>query len=184
MDITPIDVRQQQFRTSMRGFDKAEVAAFLLMVADHYEQALRETDRMRREVARLEAVVEEQRDHERSLKSTLLAAQQLAESIKANADQEAQRLVRDAQTRSNLLLDKAQARLDEIQREITTMRLKRRDVETTIEASIQALRNALEYVHEQDAQERDDKILLHRARPAESAPLQAPVLTEAHAVGN
>ena len=45
--------------------------------------------------------------------------------------------------------------------------LKRKDVETSIEATISTLRNTIEYVREQEARERDDKILLHRPRLAE-----------------
>lgn len=184
MDFAPIDLRQQQFRTAFRGFDKMEVASFLLMVADHYEQALRETERMRHDVARLEALVNEYRQHERSLQSTLLAAQQVADGIKANAEQQAEGVIRDAQNRSSLILDTTQARLEELQREVNGLRLKRRDVETTIESTIQALRHALDYVREQETQERDDKILLHRARNAEPGSVQPPGRAESQAVGN
>ena len=80
--------------------------------------------------------------------------------------------------RSELLLEKTQARLEDIQREIDGLRLKRRDVETSIEATIQTLRNTLEFVREQEARERDDKILLHRPRIVES-PVESRELHEA-----
>ena len=48
MNVSPLDLRQQRFRSAFRGFDKIEVASFLAAVADDYEQALRETDRLRR----------------------------------------------------------------------------------------------------------------------------------------
>jgi hypothetical protein len=51
-----------------------------------------------------------------------------------------------------------------VQREIDGLKLKRMDVETSIEATIQTLRNTLEYVREQESRERDDKILLHRVK--------------------
>jgi cell division initiation protein len=168
MNVSPLDLRQQRFRISVRGFDKVEVTSFLLAVADDYEQALRETDRLRQEVSRLEAIVAEHREHERSLKTTLLAAQRLADDIKNTAEQEARRITRDAQSRSDLLIEKTQARLEDIQREIDGMKLKRRDVETTIESTIQTLRNTLEYVREQEAHEREDKILLHRPKLPET----------------
>jgi len=164
MNVSPLDLRQQRFGTALRGFDKVEVTSFLLAVADDYEQALRETDRLRQEVTRLEAIVSEHREHERSLKTTLLAAQRLADDIKTTAEQEARRITRDAQSRSDLLLEKTQARLEDVQREIDGLKLKRRDVETTIESTIQTLRNTLEYIREQDAHEREDKILLHRPK--------------------
>src|SRR5260370_14230418 len=47
MNVSPLDLRQQRFRHAIRGFDKVEVTSFLLAVADDYEQALRETSRLR-----------------------------------------------------------------------------------------------------------------------------------------
>ena len=42
MKVTPLDLRQQKFKTVMRGYDRAEVEAFLNETAEDYEQALRE----------------------------------------------------------------------------------------------------------------------------------------------
>jgi cell division initiation protein len=170
MNISPLDLRQQHFKKAFRGFDRLEVTSLLLAVADDYEQALRETDRLRQDVARMEAVLNEHREQERGLKTTLMAAQRLADDIKSNAEEEAKRLVREAQTRSDLLLEKAQGRLEDVQREIDGLKLKRKDVETSLEGTIQTLRNTLEYVREQEVREREDRILLHRPRHAESAP--------------
>jgi len=164
MNVSPLDLRQQRFRNAFRGFDKVEVTSFLMAVADDYEQALRETDRLRQDLARMEGVLQEHRDHEQSLKTTLLAAQKLADDIKSQADDEAKRIVREAQGRSDFLLDKTQSRLEDVQREIDGMKMKRKDVEVTLESTIQTLRNTLEYVQEQESRERDDKILLHRPR--------------------
>ena len=167
MNVSPLDLRQQRFRKAFRGFDPVEVTAFLVAVADDYEQALRETDRLRQELMRLEVVLAENRGQEKNLQSTLITAQKLSDDIKANAEQEAKRIVREAEGRSDLLLDKTQARLEDIQREIDGLKLKRKDVETSIEAHISTLRNTLEFVREQEARERDDKILFHRPRQVE-----------------
>jgi cell division initiation protein len=164
MNVSPLDLRTQRFSSAMRGFDKIEVTSFLMAVADDYEQALRETERLRQEVARLETVVSEHRDQEKSLQSTLITAQRLADDIRANAEEEARRIVREAQGRAELLLEKTQSRLEDVQREIDGLKLKRRDVETSIEATIQVLRNTLEFVREQEAHDRDEKILFHRPR--------------------
>jgi cell division initiation protein len=169
MNVSPLDLRQQRFRSAFRGYDKVEVAAFLTAAADDYEQALRETEHLRQELARLETVVATYHEHENSLKNTLMTAQKLSDDIKANADQEAKRIIHEAAGRSDLLLDKTQARLEDIQREIDGMRLKRKDVETTLEAAIQTLRNTLDFVREQEARERDDRILLHRPRYSDVA---------------
>ena len=166
MNVSPLDLRQQRFRSAFRGFDKVEVTSFLAAVADDYEQALRETDKMRQDVLRMEAIINEHRESEKTLKATLITAQKLADEIKAHAEHEAQRILREAEGRSALLLDNAQARLDAVQREIDGLKLKRKDAETTLEATIATLKNTLEFIREQEAREREEKILLHRPRLA------------------
>jgi cell division initiation protein len=167
MNVSPLDLRQHRFRKAFRGFDPVEVTALLLSVADEYEQALRDTDRLRQDLTKMEALLNEHREHEKTLQSTLTTAQRVADDVRANAEEEGRRIIREAEGRSELLLEKTQARLEDIQREIDGMKLKRRDVETTIESTIQALRNTLEFVREQEARERDEKILLHRPRLGE-----------------
>src|SRR5262245_65656944 len=99
MNISPLDLRQQRFRSVMRGFDKVEVASFLAAVADDYEQALREADRLRQDLVRMEAALGEHREHEKNLKATLMTAQRLADDIKAHAEQETQRIIQKSQGR-------------------------------------------------------------------------------------
>jgi cell division initiation protein len=170
MRVAPLDLRQLRFRTVMRGFDKAEVVGLLTEAADDFEHALRENDRLRQDLARVEALLSEHREREANLRNTLLTAQRLADEIKDAAQNEAKLIVKEAQGRADLLLQKAQVRLEEVERDINEMRLRRRGVESSLEASIQALYHALEFIREQDRP--DDRVLLHRPRQ-QDAP-QAP----------
>ena len=77
---------------------------------------------------------------------------------------EARQIVREAEGRSDLLLQKTQARLEDVQREIDGMKMKRREVENSLESTIGSLRGTLEFVRELDQRDRDEKILLHRPR--------------------
>ena len=168
MRVAPLDMRQQRFKTAVRGFDKSEVVAFLTEAADDYEHALREIDRLRQDVQRGDALLVEHREREANLRNTLLTAQRLADEIKEAAQSEAKLIVREAQGRADLLIQKAQGRLDEIERDITEMRLRRRDVEGSLESSIQALYRALEFIRDQDRS--DEKVLLHRPRQSDAQP--------------
>jgi cell division initiation protein len=164
MNVTPLDLRNQQFHSSMRGYDRDEVTAFLAEASEDYASALREAERLRQDVTRLESLVNEHRENEKNLRNTLLTAQRLADEVRDNAHQQAAQIVRDAESRSALILEKAQARYEDVQREIDGLRLKRREVETSVESVIASLRNTIEFVREQDARDRDEKILLHRPR--------------------
>jgi cell division initiation protein len=162
MRVAPLDLRQHRFRTVLRGFDKTEVVTLLTEAADDYEQALRENDRLRQDLVRVEALLVEHREREANLRNTLLTAQRLADEIKEAAQNEAKLIVKEAQGRADLLLQKAQVRLEQVEHDINEMRLRRRGVEGSLEASIQALYHALEFIRDQDRP--DDKVLLHRPR--------------------
>jgi cell division initiation protein len=174
MKVTPLDLRQQRFQTVMRGYDRSEVQTFLLEVADDYENALRENDRLRQDITRLEVTLTEHRGQERNLQSTLLTAQRLADEIKEHANQEAVLILREAEGRADVLLQRSNARLEDVQREIDGLRMKRREVETTVEALVSTLNNTLEFIREQDARHRDERVLLHRPRAAEPTPAARP----------
>jgi cell division initiation protein len=169
MRISPLDVRQQRFKQAWNGFDRTEVVAFLTEAADDYEQALLEMDRLREDVKRLEALLAEHREREANLRNTLLTAQRLADEIRQNAQNEAKVIIREAEGRGDLILQKAAARLEEVERDITELRLRRRSVEGSLEASIQALYSALEFIREQDRAREDTQILLHRPRQSGDA---------------
>lgn len=165
MRIAPLDLRQQKFKTAFRGFDKTEVVAFLIEAADDYEHALREIDRLRQDLARMESLLTEHRERETTLRNTLTTAQKLSDELKEAAQNEAKMIVREAQGRGDLLLEKAQVRLEQVERDIAELRLRRRGVEGTLESSIQALYRALEFIREQDQPE--GEVHLHRPRQAD-----------------
>src|SRR3990170_1470676 len=144
--VSALDLRQAKFNTALRGFDRTEVATFLLEAADSYDQALRENERLRHDIVRLEASVIQYRELEGSLKSTLMTAQKVADDLREGASQEAARIVREAEGRAELLVQKAQARHEDIQREIDGLRIKRRDAEASVESIIASLHNTVEFI--------------------------------------
>ena len=127
MTVSPIDMRQPNFGTSMRGFDRHEVTAFLDEAATDYEHALRENDRLRQEIVRLEASLNQFRELEGSLKTTLMSAQKVGDDMRENATKESARILREAEGRAELMVQKAQAKVEDIERDIDGLRLKRRE---------------------------------------------------------
>jgi cell division initiation protein len=173
MKVTPLDLRQPRFKTVMRGYDRGEVQALLFEVADDYENALREMDKLRQDVTKLDAVLAEHRGQERNLRNTLLTAQKHADDIKEHAQAEAALIVREAEGQRDMLLQKAQGRLEDVQREIDALRHKRREVENDIESLMKNLNSTLEFIRDQDARSQSERVLLHRPRPQEM-PAAAP----------
>jgi cell division initiation protein len=167
MRITPMDMRQQRFKAAMRGYDRTDVVAFLTEAADDYEHAMREIDRLRSDLMRMEALLAEHRQRENNLRDTLLTAQRLSDELKDAAQTESKLIIREAQGRADLLLQKTQVRLEELDHDINEMKLRRRDAEGAVEATIQALYRALEFMRDQDLTRSEEKVLLHRPRQTE-----------------
>jgi cell division initiation protein len=159
--ITPIDVRQSSFPTTWRGYAPAAVREFLMETSENFEQALRENERLRQEIARLEGAIRQHRELEATVQATLVQAQKVSDDMRAGAQSESERLVREAKGRAELLMAAAQNRLEDAQREIDGLKLRRREAECTVESIITSLQGTLEFIREQ---QRDPKVVQHRPR--------------------
>ena len=172
LTVSPIDLRQRKFAAAMRGFDRQEVTSFLAEASVDYENTLRENDRLRQEVVRLKGLLTQFRELEGSLKSMLMSAQKVADDIHDSATQESKRIVGAAEARAELAMQKAQALVEAAQRDIDNLRLKRREVETSLEATISTLKTSLEFVRDQDRRDRDNRdtnVVPHRPHVVHSA---------------
>jgi cell division initiation protein len=169
MSVTPIDMRQREFGAAMRGFDRSEVTAFLVEAAGEYELALRENDRLRQEIIRLEASLQQFRELEGSLKSTLMSAQKIADDMRENAVKESQRIVREAEGQAEVIVQATQGKIDAAQRDVDGLWMKRREAEAGVEATISVLQSTLEFMRERDRRGRESNVLPHRPHVAQTA---------------
>ena len=131
---------------------------------------LRENDRLRQEIVRLKTSLDQFRELEGSLKSTLMSAQKVADDMRENAVQEsAAHRPRGGGARRAVGAEGA-GKLEAAQREIDGLRMKRREVETSLEATISTLRSSLEFVREQERRERgENNVVPHRPHVVVSA---------------
>jgi cell division initiation protein len=159
--VSPLDLRQTTFPSAWRGYDQARVRAFLLDASESYDGVARENERLRQEIARLEGTIRQHREIEATLNNTLIQAQKVSDDMRSHAQLEADRIVREAKGRAELLIAAAQNRLDDVQREIDSLKLKRREVEVGIESIIGVLNHTLEFMREQP---RDARVVPHQPR--------------------
>lgn len=122
--LTPLDVRRQEFRRSLRGYDRLGVEDFRMRVADELERVLRERSVLEERVAALTDQLRVFRERETAMNEALVAAQQLREETRTAAEREAQVIVREAETESRQRLDAAdrdeghvRERMAEVQRQ-------------------------------------------------------------------
>ena len=143
MRITPLDIRNHGFPRRLSGYDRDEVDAFLRMVAEDYEAALRRVEASRARVGDLEARVAELALNEQLLKETLTTAQRLSDDLKQTAIKEAEVLVGQAEVKGEKVLEAAHRRAARLAEDIREMkRLRTRltgAVRSTIERHLEML---------------------------------------------
>ena len=139
MRISPLDIRQQQFTVKwVRGFDIHEVDAFLDDIAEDYEAALKENAQLKEQVSTFEERSRGLAERERALQDTLVTTHRLGEEMKATARREADILMREAELRSEKIIEEGRAEEARIRSEIQTLRRLRRQLIEDFRATLES----------------------------------------------
>jgi len=108
-NLTPHDIRKQDFRKTLRGYDTLGVDDFRVRVADALERAIRERQILEERVNALTEQLRVFREREKAMNEALVAAQQLRQDSRAAADREGQVILREAEAAAKRLLDEAKS---------------------------------------------------------------------------
>jgi len=123
--ISPLDVRRQVFRKTMRGCDPEEVRTFLEMVANELENAMQERAMLSERCQMQEQRLDEYRQLEQSMRNSLVTADRIATESRDASERESQRVIQDAHARAERILGDARERLQGLVQEIEALRAKR-----------------------------------------------------------
>lgn len=97
--ITGVEIRNQQFSKSLRGYNEDEVRNFLMQLAQDYENLYSQNATLKESIQRLEAELLKYHKIEDTMNNSLIFAQQTAEDMKTNARREAELILEDAKKR-------------------------------------------------------------------------------------
>ncbi len=132
MKITPIDIQEQKFKVSFRGYDRDEVDAFLDLVAKELEDLLRENNFLKEEIEKLNRENDYLKDMEETLKKTLVAAQKMAEDYKENAKKEAENIVMEGRNRAEKIINEAEVRVSQLNNELISTKVKIKEIKELV----------------------------------------------------
>jgi cell division initiation protein len=149
MDLTPLDVKKQEFKRVVRGYDSHAVRRFLDEVADAWEELIRKRESLHDRITELEATIENYRRVERTLNETLLAAQRIAEESRETALKEAEIVRKEAEMEARRVVDRAEG-------EARLLREQARELRVERDGLFLRLRNLIE----------DELLRLHALRDA------------------
>lgn len=122
MRLTPLDIKKQEFKRIMRGYDPEEVNAFLEMVAEEFEALQRDKNRLEDETIKLRTQLHDYQEVERTLKQTLMNAQETVQLSRDNSKREADLLLREAELQAEKITEDARKRLAALKNELLVVR--------------------------------------------------------------
>lgn len=123
--LTAMDLKNQEFRQKLRGYDPDEVRLALQAAADEIERLALENGEMREQVGELKRQSAEYQAREQTLQQTLVTAQSMTGEMKERAQMEAEMVVRQARLESERVLQQAQDQLARLEAEISRCKLER-----------------------------------------------------------
>jgi len=162
LKISPIDIKKQEFKKVMRGYDAVEVETFLELVADEYEMIQKVNTDLRNKVKSLETELGKYVGMEKNLKSTLLEAQESSSIEKEKIKKESDYLIKEAEIKAMNIIEEAQKTSSDLKEEIAVLKSQRNSIASRLKY---LLRSQIELVKILEADDIPlDKIVRRRVK--------------------
>lgn len=122
MRLSPLEIRKQEFKKAMRGYDTVEVDTFMEKLAEDYENLIRENNTLSKKVVSVEAELKHFIEVEKTLKETLYNMQQTSQLSKQTSEKEANLVKKEAELTATQMIDKARQEVLSMREEVNTLR--------------------------------------------------------------
>ncbi len=146
--LSPIEIQSAAFRTVFRGFDREEVQLFLQAVAESYQALTLENQKLRTDIERMRASLDEFERREGVLRDALYTAQRVSDDVKAQALKEAQSIVQEAELKAESLIQQSQLRAHGLERTILDLKMERNDALAALQELTRRIGTLLEAIDE------------------------------------
>ncbi|HNY29543.1 MAG TPA: DivIVA domain-containing protein [Fibrobacteria bacterium] len=144
MNITPLDIRKQEFNRKMRGYDPEEVQGFLDQVATALEAANASVSELEERLKDAEGKLGQYRLIEQNLQDAALTVQRSLDETKRLAEKEAELIVREAHSRAEREAESLKDRVVRLQTDIATLEMQRANFLVRLKAVVRSQGDLIE----------------------------------------
>lgn len=124
--LTPPDVRRYDFGRALRGYNPARVDQFRDQVAEELERLTRINQDLDGKARSFHEQLRAFRERDKALNDALIAAQQLRDDVRGQAEREAQLVIREAQGEAERIIETAKAEVRRMEEELDNLDRSRR----------------------------------------------------------
>jgi len=122
MKISPLEIKRQQFKKAMRGYDSVEVDTFLEMLSNELEELIRTNKDLSNKVLEVETQLADYKNMEKTLQQTLMQAQEASGKSIENSRKEASLILQEAESKASQIVEKARLDFARAKEEISTLK--------------------------------------------------------------
>lgn len=150
MNYTPNDLQNVTFKKHLMGYSEDMVNDVLDKVIEDYSAYIRENVELKDKLALLNEGLQHYKTIEESLQNALLVAQQTGEDIKKNAYEKAENVIREAEIRSQKLINDANQEVVKIRFEYEDSKKKLHLFKSKCEMLLMSQLELLKQIFEED----------------------------------
>lgn len=114
MVLSPVEIHDKEFDSKFRGYDRDQVESFLKQTAQDYNLALQKNAQLEKELKETSEQLKYFTDMKDALNQSILVAQEAAEKVKNESEQEAQIIVEESQKKARDLLNQSTEKSNQI----------------------------------------------------------------------
>jgi cell division initiation protein len=122
MKLTPLDIRKQEFRKTLRGYDPIEVQTFLEMVGEEYELLLEKNKQHNNRLIELETKLKDYQENEKNLRETLLNVQEVKKQSEESSRRQADLLIKESELKALEIIENARKQARQMRDEVSILR--------------------------------------------------------------
>lgn len=144
MKLTPLEIKQQTFEKGLRGYDTADVQAFLTLVSNEFEHLLNKNKELEQEIDKLTERVKHYERVEDALHETLQTAKESMEQKVSGARQEAKNTLEKAEMEADAIIKEANHNRQQIRQSILRLLDRREEIINGISSYLENAKKSVE----------------------------------------
>jgi cell division initiation protein len=151
MKLTALEIKQQQFEKSLRGYDPAEVQAFLSLVANEWEHMVGKIRELETQIDKMNDKLKHYERVEEALHETLQTAKDSAEQKLTGARKEAKNTIEKAEMEADGIIRDANSQRQQIRQSILRLLDRREEIIGGIKSYLDLSRESLQQFSKDEA---------------------------------
>jgi cell division initiation protein len=151
MKLTALEIKQQQFEKSLRGYDVSEVKAYLNLVASEWEHMVGKMKEMEAQLDKMDEKLKHYERVEQALHETLQTAKDSAEQKLVGAKKESRNIIEKAEMESDAIVREANQKRQQIRQSILRLLDRREEIIGGMKSYLEMAQESLQHFSRDDA---------------------------------